>query len=107
MTQSAIEYRRLASFMSEHVNENLTLTELAAKNNVSVSYVKLLFGTYAGMSPKAYFNQLRLRRATELLREGKTVTEVADLMNFSSPNYLSAFYKRLSGTPPTERQKTP
>lgn len=105
MTQSAVEYRKIISFMTEHVSENLSLTELAEENNISVSYVKLLFSTYAGISPKSYFNQLRLRHATELLKSGKTVAEVSDLMGFSSPSYLSAFVKRLSGAPPTVHQK--
>lgn len=104
MTQSAAEYRRIVSFMSERVSENLTLGDIAKANNVSVSYVKLLFSTYAGISPKAYFNQLRVRRATELLRKGLSVTEVSDSMNFSSPNYFSSFYKKHTGLSPSEQQ---
>ena len=105
MTQSAIEYRRIVSFMLENLCENLTLADIARENNVSVSYVKLLFSTYAGISPKCYFNQMRLRRATELLSLGLSVTEVSDRMNFSSPNYFSAFYKKHAGISPSEQQK--
>lgn len=105
MSQSAIEYRSLVSFMSDRVVDNLTLSDIAKENNVSVSYVKLLFSTYAGVSPKSYFNQLRARKATELLSKGLSVTEVSDKMNFSSPNYFSAFYKKHTGLSPSERQK--
>ncbi len=105
MTQSAIEYRRIVSFMSQRVCDNLTLADIAGESNVSVSYIKLLFNTYAGISPKFYFNQLRIRRATELLCEGISVTEVSDKMNFSSPNYFSAFYKKHTGLSPSEIQK--
>ena len=105
MSQSAVEYRRIVSFMTQGVCENLTLSEIAAECNVSVSYIKLLFSTYAGISPKSYFNQLRIRRASELLREGISVTEVADRMNFSSTNYFSAFYKKHTGISPSEQQK--
>lgn len=105
MTQSAMEYRKLVSFMLTHVCENLTLSEIAKSNNVSVSYTKLLFKTYAGISPKAYFNKLRVRCATELLNKGQSITDIAELMNFSSPNYFSAFYKKLTGVSPTSHQK--
>ncbi|MBQ8408501.1 MAG: helix-turn-helix domain-containing protein [Clostridia bacterium] len=105
VSQSAMEYRRIVSFMSEKVCENLTLSDIASKSNVSVSYVKLLFRTYAGVSPKSYFNQLRIRRATELLSRGTSVTEVSDIMNFSSPNYFSAFYKKHTGISPSEQQR--
>ena len=106
MAKSAVEYRKIVSFMSGHIAESLTLSEIAEKNNVSISYVKLLFATYAGISPKVYFNQLRLCRATELLSEGMSITKVADIMNFSSPAYFSAFYKKLSGGSPSERQRS-
>ena len=93
MTPGATEYRKIVSFMSRNVCQNLSLTEIAAKNSVSVSYLKLLFNTYAGISPKKYFNSMRLRHATKLLSEGNSVIEVSDTMNFSSPNYFSYFYK--------------
>ena len=105
MTQSAMEYRSIVSFMSENICENLTLEDIARENNVSISYVKLLFSNYAGISPKSYFNQMRVRRATELLSSGLSVTEVSDRMNFSSPNYFSAFYKKHTGLSPSEIQK--
>jgi AraC-like DNA-binding protein len=104
-TRSASEYRALVSYMTESVCENLTLADIAKHNHVSVSYIKLLFNTYAGISPKSYFKQLRVRHATELLDRGLTAGEVADMMNFSSPNYFSAFYKKNCGITPTERQK--
>ena len=100
--QSAVEYRRIVSFMTDNVCENLTLDDIARKNNISVSYIKFLFSSYAGISPKNYFNQLRIQRATELLNKGFGVTEVADIMNFSSPNYFSAFFKRYTGSLPSQ-----
>lgn len=106
MTQSAMEYRRIVSFMTLGVCENLTLADVARECNVSVSYVKLLFNSYAGISPKNYFNQLRIRRATEFLTEGLSVTEVSEKMNFSSANYFSSFYKKHTGITPSERQKS-
>ena len=100
--RSSAEYRRIVSYMWEKVSDNLTLSDIAAETNVSVSYIKLLFNTYAGISPKVYFNQLRIRYATELLNSGMTVSEVAYAMNFSSPNYFSSFYKKQTGVSPSE-----
>ena len=102
MTQSAVEYRTLVSYMTQNVCENLTLDDIARHNHVSTSYVKLLFKTYAGISPKSYYNQLRTRRATELLGSGLPSREVSDMMNFSSPNYFSAFYRKNTGLSPSD-----
>lgn len=106
MAASAIEYRKIVSFMSAHVCENLSLSDIAHQNNVSVSYLKLLFNNYAGISPKKYFNGLRLRHASRLLSEGNSVISVSDTMNFSSPNYFSYFYKNNTGRAPSEVKKT-
>lgn len=102
-THSALEYQRISSFMSKNVCENMTLDDIAEKTNVSVSYMKFLFNTYVGFGPKRYFNLLRVQRASELLSGGHSVTEVSNIMNFSSPNYFSVFYKKHTGSPPSQR----
>ena len=106
LTASAFEYRKIVSFMFKNVCQNLSLDDVAKQNNISVSYLKLLFNTYAGISPKKYFNNLRLRHATRLLSEGKAITDVSDTMNFSSPNYFSYFYKKNTGRAPSEHRKS-
>lgn len=99
---SAQEYKRIVSFLAKHVCDNLTLEEIAAQTRVSVSYIKYLFHLYAGISPKLYYNQLRIQRANALLEQGHAVAEVADRMQFSSPSYFSSFYKRYAGISPSQ-----
>lgn len=106
LAASAFEYRKIVSFMFRNVCQNLSLDDISKQNNISVSYLKLLFNTYAGISPKKYFNNLRLRHATRLLSDGKTITDVSDTMNFSSPNYFSYFYKKNTGRAPSEHKKS-
>ena len=86
--------------MGEALQENLTISQIAARNAVSVTTVKELFQKYAGISPKAYYSEMRGNEALRLLKAGKDIAEVAELMNFSSPNYFSAFFKRYAGKPP-------
>jgi len=100
MSPAAIEYRKLVLAMSNSVCENKALTDFARECGDSVSYIKKLFAKYAGISPKAYYNNLRIAHALRLLREGKTVNEVTEEMNFSSCNYFSAFFKKHMGVPP-------
>jgi AraC-like DNA-binding protein len=83
---TALEYQRIISFMSRNIFENLTLEDIASRTNISVSYMKILFKTYAGISPKSYYNLMRVQKATELLNKGDSVTEVSLAMNFASSN---------------------
>ena len=103
---SATAYRRLVSAMTEALEENLPLPDIAASCYVSVSYLKALFRKYAGISPKAYYTNLRLQHATALLRQGLTAADVAARMNFSSPNYFSSFFKKHTGKSPSAYRKT-
>ena len=97
---SATAYKNLVLYMSENIDQNLSVADIARNNFVSVSYMKFLFSKYAGISPKKYFMDLRVQRANELLCEGLSVSQVAQKMNFSSDNYFSSFYKKQTGIPP-------
>ena len=99
-TPSAKVYQKVVGAMREGVCQNLTLEEIGEQCHVSVSTIKHLFGQYAGVSPKNYYAKMRFDEAVRLLKEGVPIPEVADRMNFSSPNYFSVFIKRQSGLPP-------
>ena len=94
---SAMEYRKLVRTMTEKVRDNLTLKDLSEIHHISESYVKKLFRSYAGEGPTAYYTRLRTAEACRLLDEGVPVSEVAEIMNFSSTAYFSAYFKRQMG----------
>jgi len=104
-SEAASEYRRVVSAMSEAVCDNLTLSELARRTHVSVSYIKLLFARYAGVSPKHYYSTMRATEAARLLSDGMAVGEVAEYMGFSSPNYFAIFFKKHVGATPGEYKR--
>ena len=101
----ATEYHKIVSDMTDRVCQNLTLEDFARAQNISVSYLKLLFKNYAGISPKSYFNHLRARHAANLLSKDYTIAEVADVMNFSSQNYFTVFFRNHMGCNPSEYRK--
>ena len=96
----AAEYRRVIEVMQGAVRENLSLSGIATRAMVSISTVKSLFAAFSGVSPKSYYAGLRAKEAMRCLESGMSVSEVADLLGFSSPNYFSLFFKRSFGVPP-------
>ncbi len=100
LSRSAKEYHNLVQAMTDRVWDNCTLEELARQCRISASYMKVLFRRYAGISPKMYYARLRCSEAIRLLQEGMTAVEVADKLGFSSPNYFSVFFKKMTGLPP-------
>lgn len=99
------EYKKIVETMHEHINENLSLEELATINHSSVSYIKYLFHRYAGVGAKSYYATLRLNEVIRLLECGTAVADVARALNFSSPEYLSLFFKKHTGVPPGQWKK--
>lgn len=98
-------YRTLIRLLNEEVESNLTLEEIAARSFLSVSYIKALFGRYAGIGPRSYYNALRLQVACRRLDEGYSVAEVSERMHFSSPNNFIRFFKKKLGITPLQYKK--
>ena len=97
---SAQIYKILVKDMQENVCDNVTIYKLAEKNHVSVSYVKKLFGSYLNMSPKTFYDLLRVKEAKKMLQSGMPVMDVSEKMNFSSSNHFSMFFKKHTGVSP-------
>lgn len=69
-------------------------------------YRKLI--SVVGKTPTNFIRSIRLKRASQLLKEGYTVAEVADLVGFSTSSYLSKCFQEEFGMRPSQylnRQK--
>ena len=56
-----------------------------------------------GQTPTEFVRTIRLRRAAELLREGRlTVSEIGYMTGFSSVSYFSRCFRSMYGVPPTQ-----
>jgi AraC-like DNA-binding protein len=96
---------RARAIMQEHVEDSITVDEIAQR--VGLGYTRLLnvFRQYTGLTPYQYYLQLRIHRARELLREpGITVKEVSARMNFENQYYFSRLFKKKTGMSPTQWQ---
>jgi len=55
-----------------------------------------------GMSIKSYYNKLQLERALQLLQQSnKTITQIAEQLNYSSIHSFSRAFKNRYGVPPS------
>ena len=104
-TSGASEYRKLIFAMTEKICENITLPELGEYCHVSVSYIKVLFEKYAGVSPKKYYSNLRLQYIITLMKAGMSNKNIAACMKFSSVHYFSVFFKSMTGMTATEYRR--
>ena len=101
-SESASRYENAVMKMHEAIYENCTLSEIARRVNISVSYLKLLFYSYAGVSPKSYYISLRANEAAKMIREGIPISEISQRLSFASANYFSIFFKKFFGISPSK-----
>lgn len=102
----SVVFANTVKYMNAVACDAVTVEEFAKFANVSVSKLKRIFMRYAGVGVHKYFIMIKLKKATELLGEGVSVTEVADRMGFSSQGYFSSTFKRENGYKPSEIGKT-
>ncbi len=98
----AVLFNKSVNIMTEAVYDWITVSQIAEKCNVSISYLKLIFSKYTGLGVHKYFLNLKLMRAMDFLKEGRSVSEVSDELNFCSQTYFSTVFKRETGITPSE-----
>ncbi len=101
-TRSAKDFSRVVERMNEHIDENLSVPEIARLSNLSVSNLKKIVKKYAGTGVNKHFLQLKMIRAISLLENGQSVSEVSEELGFSSQNYFSFVFKRETGKCPKD-----
>ena len=100
-SRSAENYVRIVRCLEENVCSNLSVEEIAGMCNMSTVNAKQTFARYAGMGIRNYFNRLKTEKAVGMLRTGCSVQETAAALGFSSPNYFTTTFKRITGKTPT------
>ncbi len=75
---------KVARYIEEHVDEKMTLSNLATIAELSPSRLQRLFKDAFGVSPKAYQDALRMRRFKQSLKEGSGVTDAIFSSGFGS-----------------------
>ena len=93
-------------YMDRHCAESIENAKLAELMHVSENHFYYLFKETVGMSPRQYVNELRLKKALNLLKEGKyNLTEIASRAGFSDYNNFGRQFRRYYGCTPKEMEK--
>jgi len=100
----------VVSYLKNNVYQINALSRLSDETGYSYSYLSHLFSQKMGQSLKAFFASIRMDTADKLLLE-KSVTEVSDLLGYSSVHAFSRAYKtvrhKLPNTVHQQAHKTP
>ena len=95
--------RHVIDYIDAHLDQDLTLAELAAVAGFSPSHFKALVRQATGTPVHRFVLERRVERARLHLLEGRlSVTEVALETGFAHPSHMARWMRRLLGLSPSQ-----
>lgn len=105
--QSQSTINQSISFMKNHIDEMLTLADMASSVNLSASHFSFIFKKATGFPPIEYFNHLKVQKACQyLLFTELRIKEIAIRLGLIDHYYFSRMFAKVIGmSPATYRAK--
>lgn len=95
-------YQRACAAMEEHHERIASVEGIAEACGVTTVYLCRLFSQYAQETPLQHLTRRRMRRAAELLEEGRQAREVAAQLGFADQFHFSRCFRRVYGASPRQ-----
>ena len=100
--------RLMQDYISEHIDEDISIEDLANEVSFSTSYSRKLFCKHLGMTPAVYIRRLKLSKSALRLRDEKChILDVAYDMGFGSVDGYQRAFRREFGCNPKEYSSSP
>lgn len=99
---------RIKDYIDSGLAYNVSLDDIAQHFYLNKSYIISIFSAKYGFTPKQYILERKMQAARTMLEENLYgISEIADMLNFSSSQHFSSFFKKKMGVSPDEyrRQK--
>ena len=89
-------------FIHQNYNQQIEIEELSNRLHLDNSYFIRLFKKYMRVSPFQYLKDYRLSMAISLLKAGNKVSDVAEMVGYSSVHAFSNAVKKNMGISPSQ-----
>jgi AraC family transcriptional regulator len=102
---SKVQLAEVLDYIDTHLNQNISLSELAAIVHMGSRHFSRCFKQSMGFSPYQYLIKCRVDRAEKLLRQPhSSITKIAETVGFANQSHLNRHFKRWLGVSPRSVQ---
>lgn len=92
--------------MLEHLQEGITLEEVAQRVAMSYSWFRRIFKQYTGFSPHQYLLELKIQKAKDLLTTtNMSIKEIAFSAGFDNSEHFSSVFRNKTQLTPVSYRK--
>ena len=96
-------FNEIIFYIQSNIYTAISIKELCKKFAISRSTLQNMFKSNLNTSPKSYINEEKLEISKSLLNQRfKTVSEIANILDYSSVHYFSRAFKKRFGISPSE-----
>lgn len=98
-----IQIRRAQDYIRKNLSNSLSLEEIAQRAGASKYHFIRIFYAYLGETPLEYARRQKIEMALrEILKEEKSMTDIAFNLGFESSSSFNKLFKKLAGSSPSE-----
>ena len=105
-SRKSVIIENIQKYVSDHIEENITLKEIADYFAISPNYLGFLFKEETGENFSNYLSRMRMYKVGELLNDPSLkVYEIADRLGYKNMTYFNAKFKEYFNTSPRDYRK--
>lgn len=98
---------KVRGLLSEHLHDAITIEEITASLGYGKTYLSAVFKRVYGTSIMNYYTGLKIDEAKYLIRDNTlSVTEISELLGFSSPQYFSKRFRQFVHMSPKQYERS-
>lgn len=103
MNRDNIMFEMIENYMIDRIFESISIDDLIKFSGSNKTTLTTLFKNCSGLAPIEYFLYMKIDLAKQYLREDNhNISQIAELLGYSSIHYFSRQFKKIAGMTPSE-----
>ena len=95
--------REIERYLTEHIEDRITLKEISAHFHVSETHIKNTFKSVYGASPYAFIREQKMESAAYMLEyTDKSILEIAGIHGYDNGSKFASAFRSVKGITPNE-----